>query len=67
MTEDTNGGPLMIPEPTTAPLGTRLLAEAIGSGFLIIAVIGSGIMAETLSPADTGLQLLQNATATAGP
>ena len=50
----------------TAPLSTRLLAEAIGSGFLIIAVIGSGIMAENLSPDDVGLQLLQNAAATAG-
>ncbi|NQY57239.1 MAG: aquaporin [Ilumatobacteraceae bacterium] len=44
----------------------RLTAEAVGSGFLIIAVIGSGIMAETLSPNDVGLQLLENAAATAG-
>ena len=48
------------------PLSTRLLAEGIGSAFLIIAVIGSGIMAETLSPTDVGLQLLENAAATAG-
>ncbi len=48
------------------PLRTRLLAEGIGSGFLIIAVIGSGIMAENLSPDDVGLQLLENAAATAG-
>jgi glycerol uptake facilitator-like aquaporin len=33
---------------------------------LIIAVIGSGIMAETLSPDDVGLQLFENAAATAG-
>lgn len=51
-----------IPPTMTA----RLLAEAIGSGFLIVAVIGSGIMAENLSPDDVGLQLLQNAAATAG-
>jgi len=34
--------------------------------FLLIGVMGSGIMAERLSPSDTGLQLLQNAAATAG-
>jgi len=49
-----------------APLSSRLLAEAIGSAFLVIAVIGSGITAETLSPGDVGLQLLENAAATAG-
>ena len=54
------------PMSNTAPLPTRLLAEAIGSGFLVMAVIGSGIMAETLSPDDVGLQLLENAAATAG-
>ena len=48
------------------PLSTRLLAEGIGSGFLVLAVIGSGIMAETLSPDDVGLQLFENAAATAG-
>jgi arsenate reductase len=47
-------------------LSTRLLAEAIGSGFLVLAVIGSGIMAENLSPDDVGLQLFENAAATAG-
>ena len=48
------------------PLTTRLLAEGIGCAFLVIAVIGSGIMAETLSPTDVGLQLLENAAATTG-
>ena len=47
-------------------LGRRLVAEAIGTGLLIIAVIGSGIMATNLSPDDVGLQLLENAAATAG-
>jgi glycerol uptake facilitator-like aquaporin len=47
-------------------LGRRLVAEAIGTAFLIIAVIGSGIMATRLSPDDVGLQLLENAAATAG-
>lgn len=47
-------------------LTRRLVAEAIGTAFLIIAVIGSGIMATDLSPDDVGLQLLENAAATAG-
>ena len=47
-------------------LSRRLAAEALGTAFLIIAVIGSGIMASRLSPNDVGLQLLQNAFATAG-
>ncbi|MFK7919470.1 MAG: aquaporin [Ilumatobacter sp.] len=47
-------------------LPRRLVAEAIGSAFLLIAVIGSGIMAQTLSPDDAGLQLLENAAATTG-
>ncbi len=46
-------------------LPRRLLAESIGSCLLIIAVIGSGIMATRLST-DVGLQLLENAAATAG-
>src|SRR6187455_2577776 len=47
-------------------LPRRLVAEAVGSGFLLIAVVGSGIMASRLSPDDVGLQLLENAAATAG-
>ena len=47
-------------------LGRRLVAEAIGTAFLVTAVIGSGIMATRLSPDDVGLQLLENAAATAG-
>ena len=42
----------------------RFVAEALGTGLLIVAVIGSGIMAERLSPSDVGLQLLENAAAT---
>lgn len=37
----------------------RLTAEALGTGFLVCTVVGSGIMAETLS-ADVGIQLLAN-------
>jgi glycerol uptake facilitator-like aquaporin len=47
-------------------LGRRLAAEALGTGLLIVAVIGSGIMATRLSPGDVGLQLFENAFATAG-
>ena len=47
-------------------LPRRLVAEALGTGLLVVAVIGSGIMASRLSPDDVGLQLLENAAATAG-
>jgi arsenate reductase len=46
-------------------LSRRLLAELVGSGFLAAVVIGSGIAAQRLSPGDTGLELLENAAATA--
>ncbi|NUS34922.1 MAG: aquaporin family protein [Pseudarthrobacter sp.] len=42
----------------------RVLAEFIGTAFLVMAVVGSGIMASRLSPDDVGLQLLQNSLAT---
>jgi arsenate reductase len=47
------------------PLARRLLAELLGSAFLAALVVGSGIAAQTLSPGDTGLQLFENAAATA--
>jgi len=50
--------------PTSPSLGARCLAEGLGTGFLVVAVVGSGIAAERLS-ADVGLQLLENAAATA--
>jgi glycerol uptake facilitator-like aquaporin len=50
---------------TEAPLPRRLFAEFLGSAFLAATVIGSGIAASTLSPGDTGLQLFENAAATA--
>ena len=43
----------------------RAFAEAIGTAFLVMAVVGSGIAASRLSPSDPGLQLLENALATA--
>jgi len=48
----------------TPPLARRLLAEFLGSAFLAALVIGSGIAAAQLSQ-DVGLQLLENAAATA--
>ena len=45
-------------------LARRISAEAVGTGLLVAIVVGSGIMAERLSPGDTGLQLLQNSIAT---
>lgn len=48
-----------------APLPRRLFAEFLGSAFLAATVIGSGIAAAQLSPGDIGLQLLENAAATA--
>ncbi|MGI9148623.1 MAG: aquaporin [Chloroflexota bacterium] len=45
-------------------LRRRVLAEFIGTALLLIAVIGSGIAAQSLSPGDVGLELLENAVAT---
>ena len=50
---------------STTPLPRRLFAELLGSAFLAAIVIGSGIAAQQLSPNDVGLQLLENAAATA--
>jgi glycerol uptake facilitator-like aquaporin len=47
-----------------APLPRRLLAEFLGSALLAAVVVGSGVAAQQLSQ-DTGLQLLENAAATA--
>lgn len=47
------------------PILRRLLAELLGTGLLVSVVVGSGIAASRLSPADTGLQLLENSIATA--
>jgi len=45
-------------------LARRATAEAVGTGLLVAAVVGSGIAAERLSPDDVGLQLLENSVAT---
>jgi arsenate reductase len=46
-------------------LARRASAEFAGTGLLVAAVVGSGIAAARLSPHDAGLQLLENAIATA--
>ena len=50
---------------TNQNLTRRLLAEFLGSAFLAAVVIGSGIAAARLSPTDIGLELFENAAATA--
>jgi arsenate reductase len=50
----------------TPPLWRRALAELCGTAFLVAVVVGSGIAAAKLSPTDVGLQLFENAAATAG-
>jgi arsenate reductase len=50
---------------STTALWRRLVAEFVGSAFLAAVVIGSGIAAQRLSPGQTGLELFENAAATA--
>jgi glycerol uptake facilitator-like aquaporin len=50
---------------TEVALWRRLSAEFIGSAFLASVVIGSGIAAQQLSPGNVGLELFENAAATA--
>jgi glycerol uptake facilitator-like aquaporin len=46
------------------PLAKRVVSEAIGTAFLLAAVVGSGIMAERLSGGNVAVALLANAIAT---
>lgn len=50
-----------VPIPTVVQQAT---AEFLGTAFLVAAVVGSGITAETLSPGDVGLQPLENSIVT---
>ena len=52
---------LMTPPPS---LARRLVAECLGTAFLLAAVIGSGIMGENLSGGNTAIALLANSIAT---
>ncbi len=58
--------PPIVATPGHPVLGRRVFAEFLGSLLLSAVVIGSGIAAQTLSPHLTGLDLLENAAATAG-
>lgn len=58
-----DSGPLLL---ISRPLARQATAELLGTGLLVAVVIGSGIMAQRLSPHDTGLELLENSLATAG-
>ena len=42
----------------------RLVAEALGTALLLVAVVGSGIMAERLAGGNAAIALLANAMAT---
>ncbi len=46
------------------PLAKRVVAEVLGTFFLLAAVVGSGIMAERLAGGNTALALLANTAAT---
>jgi glycerol uptake facilitator-like aquaporin len=52
--------------PAAALLARRAAAEALGTGLLVCAVVGSGIAAQQLSPGDVGLELLENSLVTGG-
>lgn len=49
----------------TRSLARKMFAEFLGTALLVAAVVGSGIAAQGLSPNDVGLQLFENAAATA--
>lgn len=44
--------------------GHRITTEAVGTAFLLVAVVGSGITAERLAGGDTAVALLANSLAT---
>src|SRR5579862_2538993 len=48
----------------TPPLAKRATAEFIGTCFLVVGVVGSGIMAEQLAGGSVALALLANTVAT---
>jgi glycerol uptake facilitator-like aquaporin len=54
------------PKGLTRAIARIALAELIATAFLLIAVVGSGIMAERLCGGNVGLALLANALATGG-
>jgi glycerol uptake facilitator-like aquaporin len=56
---------LLLKAPTMRPsLSRRIVAEALGTAFLLAVVIGSGIMGERLASGNVAVALLANALAT---
>lgn len=55
---------LLIPGTMTATLSRRVVAEGLGTAFLLAVVIGSGIMGERLSGGNVAVALLANTLAT---
>ena len=51
-------------DPIRLTLGRRATSEALGTGLLVAAVVGSGIMGERLAGGNAGLALLANTIAT---
>ena len=58
--------PVARPAALVRPAVHAALIELVATAFLLIAVVGSGIMAQRLFPDTTGLALLANAIATGG-
>jgi glycerol uptake facilitator-like aquaporin len=57
--------PAAVPPPATVPpLWRRAIAEAVGTGLLVAAIVGSGIAASRLSPGAAGLHLAVSASVT---
>src|SRR5215469_10421586 len=54
------------PHALARPLVHEAIIELVATAFLLIAVVGSGIMAEKLAGGNVGLALLANAVATGG-
>lgn len=55
---------LLLTHTVDRDLARRATAEFVGTAFLVAIVVGSGIYAQRLSPANVGLQLLENSIAT---
>jgi glycerol uptake facilitator-like aquaporin len=56
---------LQAAESRTTSLARRAVAEAVGTGLLLAAVVGSGILGERLAAGNTAIALLANALSTA--
>lgn len=52
--------------PVEISLPRRLVAEALGTAFLLVGVVGSGILGDRLAGGNVGVALLANALATTG-